>query len=138
MKNFLNKIIYGDSCSGKTFLFKKYKNNNIDIDLLIKYKNINLCFEFFFRILEKKIILIILNIKKKIFLGGGSEIFFLNLLIFKNNIIFNQIKRIIFDNYNRPTLKSKKYLKLRFCIRKKYYLKLNNFILNKCKNCNLI
>ncbi|AFP84073.1 putative shikimate kinase I [Candidatus Carsonella ruddii HT isolate Thao2000] len=138
MKIFLNKIIYGDSCSGKTFLFKKYKKKKIDLDLFLKYKNIILLYEFFFRILEKKISFVILKIKKKIYLGGGSKIFVKNYLIFKNNTIFNQFKRLIIDNYNRPTLKSKKYLKIRFCIRKKKYLKLNNFTLNNCINCNLL
>ncbi|WMC19891.1 MAG: hypothetical protein NVS86_00145 [Candidatus Carsonella ruddii] len=140
MKIFTNKIIYGDSCSGKTFLFKKNKNQNIDLDFIIFYKKIKLKFEFFFRIIEKKIFKILLKLKKKIFLGGGCIYFLIEkyFLLLKNNSIINLNKRLIIDKYNRPTLKKKKYLKIRFCIRKKKYFKMFNILLTKCLKCNIL
>ncbi|WGS66697.1 hypothetical protein MEJ65_00150 [Candidatus Carsonella ruddii] len=140
MKNFINKIIYGDSCSGKTFLFKKIKKKNIDLDFIILYKKIKLKFEFFFRIIEQKIFKILLKLKKKIFLGGGCIYFPIekNFLLMKNNSIIKLSKRLIIDNYNRPTLKKKEYLKIRFCIRKKKYFKIFNILLTKCFKCNIL
>ncbi|BFI90847.1 hypothetical protein [Candidatus Carsonella ruddii] len=140
MKNFINKIIYGDSCSGKTFLFKKKKKLNIDLDYFIAYKNILLKFELFFRIVEKKIFKILLKLKKKIFLGGGCIYFLIEkkFLLMKNNSIINLKKRLVIDNFNRPTLKNNKYLKIRFCIRKKKYFKMFNILLSKCLKCNIL
>ncbi|MGP4128094.1 MAG: hypothetical protein ACTXNS_00140 [Candidatus Carsonella ruddii] len=140
MKIFINKIIYGDSCSGKTFLFKKNIKKNIDLDFLILYKKIKLKFEFFFRIMEKNIFKILLKLKKKIFLGGGGVYSPIekNFLFMKNNSIIKLNKRLIIDNFNRPTLKKKIYLKIRFCIRKKKYFKMFNILLTKCLKCNIL
>ncbi|WMC19293.1 MAG: hypothetical protein NVS84_00145 [Candidatus Carsonella ruddii] len=140
MKIFTNKIIYGDSCSGKTFIFKKNKKNKIDLDFIILYKKIRLNFEFFFRIIEHFFFKILLKLKKKIFLGGGGiyPLIEKNFLFMKNNSIIKLNKRIIIDKYNRPTLKKNKYLKIRFCIRKKKYFKMFNILLNKCFKCNIL
>ncbi|BAF35058.1 hypothetical protein CRP_027 [Candidatus Carsonella ruddii PV] len=136
-----NFILFGDSCSGKTFIYKKIEFSKIDIDFFLSYKNIFFINEFFFRYFEKKILKNF--IKNKIIVLGGGCIQYLkkkkikkSILIFKNiNFIkFIKIKNI--EN-NRPLLKKKKYIKIRFVIRKKKYSKIANLILNKCIICNL-
>lgn len=142
MKLFLkkNNFIFGDSCSGKTFLYKKIKINKIDLDYFIKYKLILFKYELYFRIIEKTMLKIF---KKKynflIVLGGGSinKFCVFNILIYKCNSITNQVKNLLSDFNNRPTLKNLKYLKIRFCIRKKKYIKIANFYLSKCLTCNI-
>ncbi|ATX33456.1 hypothetical protein CUN91_00610 [Candidatus Carsonella ruddii] len=132
-----NKFIYGDSCSGKTYIYKKIKLNKFDTDYYLKYKKIILKYEFFFRIIEIKILLLIFKLKKYFFLGGGlivKNCF----LIYKNNSIIDQKKRLILNNFNRPTLKNNIFLKIRFCIRKKFYIKIYNICITKCLKCNIL
>lgn len=136
-----NKILFGDSCSGKTYFYKKIKIKKIDVDFLINYNLIYLKFEKFFRKIEKKILLIILKNKNFFLILGGGCIniqLFNNFLIFKNNSIINLKKNLNIENFNRPTLKKKSYLKIRFCLRKKFYLKIFDFFLKNCIKCNLI
>ncbi|AGS06518.1 hypothetical protein [Candidatus Carsonella ruddii] len=142
MKIFLKKsnFIIGDSCSGKTFLYKKIKINKIDLDYFIKYKLISFKHELYFRIIEKILLKILKNkYNFLIILGGGAvyKFFVFNILFYKYNSIINQIKNLINDFNNRPTLKNLKYLKIRFCIRKKMYIKIANFYLLKCLKCNI-
>lgn len=144
MKIFLknNILIFGDSCSGKTFFFKKIKFKKIDFDYFLIYKKNNFKFENFYRLLEKKILK---NLKINLIniLGGGMIInyqknFFLNkILIYKNTSLINQKKKLLFDNNNRPSMKNFLYSKIRFCIRKKFFLKLSNLYFKKCFTCNI-
>ncbi|AQU89447.1 hypothetical protein [Candidatus Carsonella ruddii] len=139
MKFFLkNKFIYGDSCSGKTYIYKKIKINKFDTDYYLKYKNIILKYEFFFRIIELKLSILINKCKKIFFLGGGLLPKKITSLIYKYNSIINQKKRLILDYYNRPTLKKNIFLKIRFCIRKKFYVKIYNICFKKCLKCNFL
>ncbi|WP_433927017.1 hypothetical protein ACJEC8_01155 [Candidatus Carsonella ruddii] len=133
-----NKVIFGDSCSGKTFIFKKIKIKKLDIDYFLLYKKILFKNEFFFRKMEQIMFLIFKNIKIILLIGGGSfQKFNIYYLIYKNNSIINQKKRLFLDNFNRPTLKKNFFLKIRFCIRKKTYIKISNYYFNKCYKCNI-
>ncbi|MGK2931006.1 MAG: hypothetical protein ACSLEG_00130 [Candidatus Carsonella ruddii] len=136
---FKNKILFGDSCSGKTYYFKKINIKKIDIDYFLLYKKIFFLNEYFFRIFEKKINLIINNINLIIILGGGAIQFQIkNYLIYKNISIIEQKKRQIKDNFNRPSIKNNIFLKIRFCIRKKHYIKISNYYFLKCYKCNFL
>ncbi|WP_433927806.1 hypothetical protein [Candidatus Carsonella ruddii] len=134
-----NKFVFGDSCSGKTFIFKNINIKKIDTDYLLKYKKIFFKYEFFFRIIEKKILFLINKTKNLFFIGGGIVPKNVDeFLLYKNNSIINQKKRLIFDNFNRPTIKNDTFLKIRFCIRKKMYIKIFNICFKKCLKCNIL
>ncbi|MFI4870091.1 MAG: hypothetical protein ACH6QM_00465 [Candidatus Carsonella ruddii] len=136
---FKNKILFGDSFSGKTYYFKKINIKKIDVDYFLLYKKIKFINEFFFRFFEKKIYLLFKNINLFIFMGGGNVQFKIkNFLIYKNITIIEQKKRQIKDNFNRPSLKNNIFLKIRFCIRKKNYIKISTYYLFKCYKCNLL
>ncbi|XRA05449.1 MAG: hypothetical protein ACN6LP_00130 [Candidatus Carsonella ruddii] len=136
---FKNKIFFGDSCSGKTYYYKKTNIKKIDIDYFLLYKKIKFINEYLFRLFEEKIIFLFKNIYLFIFIGGGGNQFIIkNYLIYKNITIIEQKKRQIKDNFNRPSLKNNIFLKIRFCIRKKYYIKISNYYFLKCYKCNFL
>ncbi|MFI4883890.1 MAG: hypothetical protein ACH6QK_00715 [Candidatus Carsonella ruddii] len=133
-----NKILFGDSFSGKTYYFKKINIKKIDIDYFLLYKKIKFNNEYLFRFFEKIIYILFKSINLLIFMGGGNVQFIIqNYLIYKNITIIEQKKRQIKDNYNRPSLKNNIFLKIRFCIRKKNYIKISNYYFLKCYKCNL-
>ncbi|MFI4847167.1 MAG: hypothetical protein ACH6QJ_00750 [Candidatus Carsonella ruddii] len=136
---FKNKIFFGDSCTGKTYYFKKINITKIDIDYFLLYKKIKFINEYLFRFFEEKIIFLFKNIYLFIFIGGGGNQFSIkNYLIYKNITIIEQKKRQIKDNFNRPSFKNNIFLKIRFCIRKKYYIKISDYYFLKCYKCNLL
>ncbi|AFP83691.1 putative shikimate kinase I [Candidatus Carsonella ruddii CS isolate Thao2000] len=142
MKIFLinNIILYGDSCCGKTFFYKNIFFNKLDLDFFFNYKKIYFKSEFFFRYIEFNFFK---NNKKNllIILGGGSLYllnYFLNyFLIFKNVLINKQIKRFFINKLNRPMYNKNNNFKLRYCLRKKKYIKMLNIYFNKCFYCNI-
>ncbi|AFP84254.1 shikimate kinase [Candidatus Carsonella ruddii] len=136
-----NFVLFGDSCSGKTFIYKKINFLKIDIDYFLMYKNVFFKNEYFYRYFEKKFFNNFIIKKYIIILGGGfiqfinKTLFKKNIFIFKNINFINFIKRLNYEN-NRPLLKKKKYIKIRFFIRKKKYSKITNIFFNKCLVCN--